>query len=255
MTQASDPTPAEIGVARWWLAKRGVHVRRPTRLLSIRLGTRYDVRRLRLGYFVLLAPPALLGALGYEFLPYLRGTDTIGSVTLCFLYMAVQLATWLTLRRRDRKALERLSLSATPLTRRPWWQVLGGWTIASIVTTFLGGVALSVAIHAWAWLGLLVLSAMTTTITLWAVLRAPVIAEDDGSLAVDELVRTENVDWAFPARFAFPVLADLAYGNRQLGRFAWLLVGYAVLSFGLQMVGLAVHRRAQLPLLVGEGAA
>ena len=247
MTQADEPTRGEIWAARKWLAAHGVHVRRPTRLLSIRLGTRYDVRRLRLGFFVLLAVPAVFGAIGYELLLYRYGTDMTASATLYFLYMAGQFATWLSLRRWDRQALKRLCLPATPLSRRPWWQVLGGWTIASIVTTFGGGAALSVAVSAWGWIGLLVLSAVTTAITLRAVLRAPVIAEDEGSLAVDELVRTENTDLAAPGMFALPVLGDLLFANRQWDTFTWLLVGYAVLGFGLQMVGLAVHQRRRLP--------
>lgn len=258
MTQAGDPTPGEIETARAWLAKHGVHVPRPTRLLSIRLGTRKRARWTRLSYYWFLAILAICGAVGYQalqYLPNVRGKDMTESNALYFVYMALQFTTWLTGRKQDRRALQRLSLPATSFPRRSSWQVLGGWFIAGTVTTFGGGAALGVAMYlttsartyAWSWLGLLALSAIATTVTVNGVLRAPTIAEDEGSLAVDELVRTENAFALFPAMFAIPVLFDLISDNRQPHTFTWLLVGYAALSVGLQTVGIILNRRRRLP--------
>ncbi|VVJ15451.1 Uncharacterised protein [Amycolatopsis camponoti] len=48
-----EPTLAEVGVARMWLARRGVLVWLPTRVLALRLGAR-DARTRGPGYGIVL---------------------------------------------------------------------------------------------------------------------------------------------------------------------------------------------------------
>jgi hypothetical protein len=94
---------------------------------------------------------------------------------------------------------------------------------------------------------LLGIGALSIAVVLTSVLRAPVIADDEATRAVDELVRVEWADRAFPAMFAIPVLFDMLIENRQPAAFTGLPAGYAVLSVGLQVIAMVHHRRRMLP--------
>ena len=100
--------------------------------------------------------------------------------------------------------------------------------------------------YAWSLLGLLAISALCTAVVLTSVLRAPVIADDEATRAVDDLVRAENADLAFPAVFSVPLVFDFFKSNQPLG-FTSLLIGYLLLSLGLQIVAVVLHSRRALP--------
>ncbi|MEC3973894.1 hypothetical protein [Amycolatopsis sp. H20-H5] len=138
-------------------------------------------------------------------------------------------------------------------------KLLGGWYLASIAVTFPGGAALAVAIfvtdpnpgartYAWSWFGLLALSAICTGTVLNSVLNAPTVAENDASLAVDELLRIRDADEAAPAMYTLPLLWDflLDDGRPPVG-FTAPLIGYIVLSLGLFAVAHLRHERRTLP--------
>ncbi len=264
------PTQYEGVLARKWLAKHGVRVKWPTPLIAVRLGTRHRPVGLRLRYYAIFAVLAVVGAIGYQMLqelPNVRGKDMTESISVFFIYVALQLSMWCTFRQLDRRTVIRLELEVMTPPRPPWWKVLGGWYLAGVALTFGGGAALGIAMfvttpnrtYAWSWLGLLAIGAVSTAIVLAGVLRAPPVADDEASTAVDHLVRAENADAAFPAMFALPVLLDLLFENRQPHSFTWLMAGYVVLSFGVQLVAFLVHRYRKLPpgqyeFRVAEGA-
>ncbi len=250
-------TPQEADAARKWLSKRGAPVSSPRPFLAVRLGMRHR-QRVWFRYYLVFVLLAVAGITGYwmlQKLPNVRGKDMPEGIPIYFICCAHQLAVWRTWLRVDRKLAARGALvDANPL-RQPWWKVLGGWYLAALAVTFLGGAALGTTMflttpaktYAWSWLGVLAIGALSTAVVLTSTLRAPVIADDEATRAVDELVRAENADVAFPAMFAVPVFLDLVWGNRQPHSFTWLLVGYAVLSAGLQVIAAVRHERRVLP--------
>jgi hypothetical protein len=89
----------------------------------------------------------------------------------------------------------------------------------------------------------LALGAVCFAVVLTGILRAPALAEDEGSLAVDYALRIEDAYIAMPAIFAMPVLVDLVTTNRQPHEFTMWLVVYVALAVGTQLIGWVVHWR------------
>ncbi|MCS7480491.1 hypothetical protein ACFFQW_33515 [Umezawaea endophytica] len=250
-------THREAVAAREWLVRRGALVHIPRPLLTVRLGQR-NRRRVWFGYYAVFV---VLAFACYAFvhwlvpdLPDVRDEDMTEGLVLTSVYCALQLATWRTWSRVDRGLASHEALNDPSLPRPPWRTVLGGWFTASTAVTFVGGAGLGVAMvvttpartYASSWLGLLAIGALSTAVVLTGVLRAPVIADDEATRAVDDLVRTENANHALPAMFAVPVVFDLFEG-KQPSAFTGVLIGYVVLSVGLQLVAVVVHSRQVLP--------
>ncbi|HWO63174.1 MAG TPA: hypothetical protein VNO31_24385 [Umezawaea sp.] len=250
------PTHREAVAARVWLAKRGARVHTPRPLLTVRLGQR-NRRRVWLKHYAIVVVPTIVCGVGYsmlELLPTVNGSEMTEGVTITFLYVALQLTGWRTWSRVDRALAAHEELTSRDLPRPPWWKVLGGWYTAATAVTFAGGAALAVTVfattpartYAWSWLGLLAIGALSTAVVLTGVLRTPVIADDEATRAVDDLVRAENATVALPAMFAVPVVFDLFEGKQPPG-FTGVLIGYLVLAVGLQAVAAVLQSRRVLP--------
>jgi hypothetical protein len=170
------------------------------------------------------------------------------------MFAVVALGNRLPIRWADRRAAAWLGDRRLDRPRPSWREVLNGGYRASLVVTFGGGgvlgVVMAVSGSIWAvlWLGLLAVGAAVVAVVLAGVLRRPVIAEDEGSLAVDAATRSVDVLLVLPSMFALPVIADLATTNRQPHEFTPWLIGYVVLAAGTQVAGLITHRRRRRPL-------
>ncbi|MFD8492507.1 hypothetical protein [Amycolatopsis sp. NPDC059657] len=219
----------------------------PARLLSVRLGAR-NFRGGRIAMAGWSAGAGLIGILlsiAYQCLQYLpgvRGVEMTESKVLYFIVSAMVVGFWLAIRSRE--------------------QALGGWYLASLLITFAGGAALAAAMHfttpaqtyAWSWLGALGWSEVCTAVILVGTWRAPVIAEDKTSEAVDTALRIEDGYLAMPAYFAVPLVLDLLTSNRQPPEFTWWLVAYMVLAVGTSAISaLKYLRRMNLTVATPNG--
>ncbi|MEV7040750.1 hypothetical protein [Amycolatopsis sp. NPDC051061] len=251
-------TDAERAAAGRWLVKHGVEVPTLTDLLVLRLGFRGGARPP--GWWRWIVPAILVmcaanvGYLCLAFLPGVRGEELTGGGYLFFLMIFLQLSNWLPVRVRDRQA--RALPGTRAIERRPGF-AMGGWDIAALLVTFGGGTALAVTIlvttpfrtYAWSWLGLLALGGVVTAMILTGILRRPVIAEDETSLAVDAAVRLQDLLIAMPAVYAVPVLFDPMTDNAQPPGYTPWLMGYAALAVATQVVaGFVNWRRSRLIL-------
>ncbi|WP_284749023.1 hypothetical protein [Amycolatopsis sp. RTGN1] len=243
-----------------WLAGHGVRVTEPTTLLT----TRLSVRRGRpapeafTAVFVLGAV-TFTGMFGYQMLRLLPGVDRSSDLPaggFWSLFAAwVSLRTWLHARAADRRAAARLGDRRLDRPRPPWREVVNGWYLATLLITFGGGGVLGIVLAAsgsvWAliWLGVLALGAVVDAVILTSVLRRPVLAEDEGSLAVDAVARLQDVQVVMPSFFAVLVVPDLAFGDAP----AWpWLTGYVVLAVGAHVVAAFTQRR-RTPALPADG--
>jgi hypothetical protein len=90
-----EPTVSEVAKTQDWLAKRGVRVSRPTRLLAIRIGARRSARAggLKLPFaFIVLG---FFGAIAYQclqYLPHVRGVEMTESKFVYFLLISARSA-------------------------------------------------------------------------------------------------------------------------------------------------------------------
>ncbi|HET6706979.1 hypothetical protein [Amycolatopsis sp.] len=238
-----------------WLGKRGVRVTEPATLLTYRLSVRAGRRSPDAfgAVFVLNAVlfAGLFGFLLLRLLSGVEGDDLPDGGYVFFVVAATLLTTWLHVRAGDRRAAallggERPSPSGT--------SVLNGWYLTSLLVTFGGGAALAVTMAAggslWAvfWLGLLALGAVVDAAILAGIRHRPVLAEDDGSLAVDVVTRLQDVHFLMPSAFALPVLADVVFG--ELPGEPWL-VGYVVLAVATHVTGWFAQQR-RLPALPAD---
>ncbi|MEV6646139.1 hypothetical protein [Amycolatopsis sp. NPDC051371] len=241
-----------------WLELRGVQVAEPMTLLTSRLSVRRGKRSpdaFTAAFFVYLLTFA--GIFVYQFLLLILVDDhndlPDGGLAFCIFGMVV-LTTWLHVRAGDREAIARLG-DRLDRPRPPWREVLGGWYLTTLAVTFGGGAVLGIvlaaggSLWAWLWLSLLALGAIVDAVILTSVLRRPVIAEDEGSLAVDAVTRLEDVQLAMPSAFALPVVADLVF--MDLPAKPWL-IGYVVLAVATHVVARITQRR-RIPALPADG--
>ncbi|WP_329059457.1 hypothetical protein [Amycolatopsis sp. NBC_01480] len=250
----AEPSSAELDAGRRWLRRHGVEVDRPTRLLSIRIAA-HLAPGTWLRTFPVYAVLAVVGTLAYlslEWLPGVRREEMTESVPMFFIYAAIQVGLWRARRLRERNLVE---LVPHPLTgvARPTG-VVDGWYVATAAVTFAGGAALAVSMfaagartYAWSWLGLLAVGAICTGVVLRSTLRQPVLAEDDGSLAADGLLRREAILASTPAIYSVPVIFDVINEGRQPHAFTGLIVGYVALCLALQAAVIIAQQRRKLP--------
>jgi hypothetical protein len=242
-----------------WLARRGVQVAEPTTLLASRLSVRRGKRSPDAFTEVFVVTALLCVAIAaYPFLmllPSVDRPDLPEGGFVFFIAAMVLLTTWLHVRAGDRQAAAKLGDRRLDRPRPPWREVLGGWYPATLAVTFGGGAVLGIVLAAtgsrWAlfWLALLALGAIVAAVILTGVLRRPVLAEDDGSLAVDVVTRFEDVRLVMPSLFAVPVVADLVF--TELPGKPWL-IGYVVLAVGTNVIAWVAQRR-RIPALPADG--
>lgn len=205
--EAAWPTLAERQGARAWLARRGVAVAEPTPLLAVRAGAR-EVATRSFSVFIVLSPMAYLAAL----LPPVP-------VPARFLVFTVVVTAYPTLRWRRVRRADRAAARLVPPGARPSFRevagLVGRWYLAAVVTTFGGSAILCAAFaaHPAGWAAALVVGAASTAPVFARALRAPVIAEDEASRAVDAALRAYDVRvFATPSLFMLLVWIDVLAG-------------------------------------------
>ncbi|OXM65215.1 hypothetical protein [Amycolatopsis vastitatis] len=239
-------TAAEHGEARHWLARHGQPVGQPTPLVTALIATRRPVRgRGTWRYFGYV----MLAGLAASVYLLLFGPGATESAIGYFIGFGIQLGLWDIIRRREREL--RASAPARP-PAEPWWQVLGGWYLASLVLAFAGGAVLAGAMYfttpdrtyAVSWLGLLGLSGLSSGCVLIGILRGPVFGADAESLAVARALRAEKIYLASPVLGVLPLAMEMLMGHgRQPAEFFPWMAGYIAAVVLLQAVSGLRHRR------------
>ncbi|MGW3959247.1 hypothetical protein ACWED2_05455 [Amycolatopsis sp. NPDC005003] len=256
-----EPTVLEVGWARLWLGKRGVRVWLPTRLLALRLGARAMGGRGTPSYAIVFA------ALWSFSAPFFLEADLPGKAAgLALVVTAFQVVRWRRTQSREQLA-ERLTGAGAPLPLRVAVKQVGWWYLSSTALTFGGGAALCAAsflsrphftwkhwyppsveigVHTFA----LAVGAGATALVLGRALRAPVLAEDEASRAVDQVLRAEDVYRFAPcAGYAVLALPVFVVDWAAPGPLGWSALAYLVTAVVLQLLGWAVvrHRYRRLP--------
>jgi len=241
MTDRLAVTDRAMRRARTWLSRRRFGGIEPTPLLAARLEIR---RRGLVGLvavmaFVALLAIALLDRLAADSAP----TRFAGFVTVMLVAI---LARWLwqyVVRRGEQRlaaALTRRSAHPVAIARR---DVLGRWGLVATALLYAGVLGIAVAIAALAQttqdlatagvlgLALVVVAAMTAG-ELSGILRRPALAEDAGSLAVDDALRTDDARGVLvspvPALLAtFTVMSVSPQVASSLYAFCYAFIGLA----------------------------
>jgi hypothetical protein len=249
---------AEERAAVKWLGSRGVRVAEPATPLTARLSVRAGKAAPEAFTTVFLVNAVIFtGIAGYQFLrllPGVDGGDLPDGGYWSLIGASVLLRAWFHFRAGDRRAAAQLGDRRLDRPRPPWREVVNGWYVTTLLITFGGGAVLGIALAAtgsvWArfWLGLLALGAIVDAVILTGVVRRPVLAEDEGSLAVDAVTRLEDVQLAMPSLFAVPVVADLVF--RDAPAWPWL-TGYVVLAVATHVVAWFAQRR-RVPALPAD---
>ncbi|GLY35105.1 hypothetical protein Amsp01_011290 [Amycolatopsis sp. NBRC 101858] len=241
-----EPTAGEVAAARAWLARRGVRVWLPTRLLSLRLGSREWAARTVPWYAVGFG---VATAASHSF------ADVPGRFGLIFVVLAVFVVVRSReIRRRDEVAERWVGTGSPPALREAARQV-GRWYLATTTITFGGGAALCAAtivvapsFDAFAQTFALAVGAGSTAAVLGRILRAPVVAEDRTSLAVDGLLRAQDAHrYAPSAMFAFAATPVAVLNELSPGWLSWLALAYLVVAIGTEVIGGLVTRHRKLP--------
>jgi len=242
-----------------WLEKRSVRVAEPATLLTYRLSVRAGRRSpdafVEIVVLNVVFWASLLGYVFLRLLPGVEGDDLPDGGYTFFVVAATSLTMWLHIRAGDRRAAAWLGDRRLHRPPPSWRSVLNGWYLTSLLVTFGGGATLAVTMAAggslWAvfWLGLIVFGAVVDAAILTGILHRPVLAEDEGSLAVDVVTRLQDVHLLMPSAFAVPVVADLVFVD--LPGEPWL-IGYVVLAVVTNVAGWFAQRR-RLPALPADG--
>ncbi|MEV4145445.1 hypothetical protein AB0J40_17365 [Amycolatopsis sp. NPDC049691] len=243
-----------------WLKAHGVRVAEPAPPLTARLSPRCG-KSVPEAVGPVAAVLTVLGAgiLGYQFLRLLPGVeraDLPSGGYMSLMAAMVSMTAWLHRRAGDRRAAAQLGVRRLDRPRPPWREVLGGWYVTSLAITFGGGAVLGIALAAtgslWGvfWLALLAVGAVVDAVILTGVIRRPVLAQDESSLAVDVVTRLEDVQLALPSLFAVPVVVDVVLEHPP-GK-PWL-VGYVVLAVATHVVAWFAQRR-RTPALPVDGS-
>jgi hypothetical protein len=242
VVEAAWPTLAERQGARAWLARRGVVVDEPTPLLAVRVGSRVLATRSYQAYSVLFSVVWLVTVLP----PVPVLARFLVFTVVCTAYPLWQ---WRRVCRADRTAARLVPAGVRPSLRVAAGQV-GWWYLAAVVTTFGGGAVLCAgfADNPASWAAALVIGAASVAPVLGRALRAPVIAEDEASSAVDAAMRAHDVRaFAVPFTFAFLVWIDLSTSwPWPPARFV-PAVGYLVLVVAVHVGAVLEARRRSLP--------
>ncbi|RZQ65825.1 hypothetical protein [Amycolatopsis suaedae] len=256
----SHPTASlfETQAARIWLRKRGVEVATPTPLLAVRLGTRqlrqpsgHKQRQFRYWIAGVLLSTGLFSLLFALRIPEEQMvTGHTGTVIIC----AIQLAEWATRRARDREAAARLPHRVASVSQSRL-APLDGWYVASTTVAFGGGIALATTMfvatpqyghYAWTWLLLLGVAGAVAAFLVVSILRAPTLADDTTSLAIDTRLRRSDLYDLCPAVCVLIPLTDFLQRD-QPAPYTWPMAGHAALAMGLFAIGWLRQRHRPLP--------
>ncbi|WP_103355595.1 hypothetical protein [Amycolatopsis sp. CA-128772] len=246
MRGTDQPTVAEVTLTRTWLARRGIKVQWPTRLLALRVGSREQAQRTNAVYgifvglvwAVIVLPPVPVPA---KF------------VLVSVVFTGHPMLQWRRVRARERLAAR----LAPPGPRLPWRVAaaqVGWWNVTSVLITYGGGVVLCAARFATSppaaagWAVALALGAAGTVLVLGPVLRNPVIAEDEASLAVDAALRAYDALVFAPAA-VLTLLAWIDLDATWPAMPPWfpVRVAYIVLAVGTLLAGRFSRRYRTLP--------
>lgn len=251
----SEASGVEVAAAEKWLAKRGVRVSPPTRLIALRLGARGRLGKEMIPWVGVATMVGLACSFSYRFVP---GIDlpVVGSWYFYYTFVAVALvvAMW----RVDRP----VRWAARPASSSRL-KLIGGWYLTSVVITFLGGAVLGalMVLHSEnpadrdylrGWLGSLAVGFVGVVVVMISVVLGPELAADEASLAVDDALRVESTYVIVPALFAVPVPLDFMFDDRQPPGFAVWLIVYAVLVLVVQVIGFVKFRRRYRTLPPGN---
>ncbi|MGW5721986.1 hypothetical protein ACWEVP_37845 [Amycolatopsis sp. NPDC003865] len=242
-----EPTLGEVAAARAWLARRGVGVWLPTRLLSLRLGSREWAARTVSPWFGAVYVLVLVSGTFLE--------DVPGRLGLLFVVFALLLVVRPREIRRREDVADRWAGTGSPPALRDAARQVGGWYLVTTAITFTGGAAMCAAMivvdptfDAFAQTVALAVGAGATVAVVGRILRAPVIAEDATSRAVDALLRAQDAyRYAPSAVFALAALPVTMAAGRLPGWLEWTAVAFAVGVVGAQLTGFLVTRRRKLP--------
>ncbi|MGW4520013.1 hypothetical protein [Amycolatopsis sp. NPDC004378] len=249
-----EPTVLEVGRARMWLARRGVSVWLPTRLLALRIGGRGAAGRGIPAYTLGVAFVWLFAGIAFTTVE-LPGRTAAYAV----IFAAYQVLRWRSAQRRERLA-ESLAGGA-PLPLRTAVTQVGWWYLVSTALTFAGGAVLCAAafvtepqftwkhwyspsVEAGVHTVALAAGAGATALVLGRVLRGPVIAEDAASLRVDEVLRAEDAYRFAPSfLYAFLAMPVFVVDWATPGWLGGLALAYLVTVGVLQLTGWLLVRR------------
>ncbi|MEU4156506.1 hypothetical protein [Actinoplanes sp. NPDC026670] len=221
--------PTQLEIARLWLAARGLTGVTPTPMLAARLTVR---RRARLGAAILPALFLMATALVYvSALPIRPADDGFGPQLVALTGLVAGLVLGLGLlnrwvRRVDQQAGADLPRRAAHTVRPGWRTVLGVPRAAFLAVTYAGGAVLTVAAltvrdGAARYAAVILLIglcgvAVGTAVQLRHVFTHPVVADDEGTLKADLLMRVEDaremavptVVWSLPVVSVFDTGLD-----------------------------------------------
>ncbi|SDY73093.1 hypothetical protein SAMN05421504_106542 [Amycolatopsis xylanica] len=216
-----EPTWLEVGRAATWLTARGAPVSIPNWLLTARLSPRLvrsvdqkasqQVLNL-LCSVALMAGMVLLSTLNTEWATRVQGAGAALGGALAVL---LPWARWYAFSRMEQELAKVLPRRAASTSARSIPQILGGWFLVTLTVTFPGGLALGIVLTmrssdgdqlrtSLLFTGAVVLCALIYGSILIRTLRRPALAEDAASLAVDDLLRTEDIH-----RYVSPWVAAL----------------------------------------------
>ncbi|MDQ7806244.1 hypothetical protein Q5425_21075 [Amycolatopsis sp. A133] len=239
------PAAADVAGARMWLARRGVAVDEPTPLLALRIGVRVRATRSYLGFSLLSVVVWIVAV--FPPVPVVARFLVFSVVCAAF-----PLTRWRRVRRHDRAAARLVPAGAKPSWRVAAGQV-GWWYLAAAGLTFAGGAVLCAGfaagpVAAAGWAAALAIGAASTALVLGHVLRAPVIAEDEASRAVDAALRAHDAAvFALPYPFAFLAWIDLATTWPWPPARIAAPVAYLVLVLAASIGAAIALRRRRLP--------
>lgn len=245
--QPGEPSFAEVTAARLWLARRGAVVGLPTRLIALRVGSRERVKR-----------PTLIAVLiaCFVFWPGIhapRQLELLRPLLFGVVLAALLVLRWRQVQSRDELA-EHLADSGAG-TPPPWGAAARqvGWCyLAATAITFGGGAVLCAVqflaepvapLDAGARTLGLAAGAGATALVLGRVLRAPVIAEDTASRAVDGVLRAQDACRFAPSALYFVAVWPAGMDLSHLGAQGWFALSYLVLAAGTQLAGWLSFRR------------
>ncbi|WP_250034980.1 hypothetical protein [Paractinoplanes maris] len=225
--------PTELEIARLWLAARGLADVTPLPMLAARLAVR---RRARVAAAILPAVFLCATALVYvSALPIRPADDGFGTQRRWALVVLTALVAGLVLglslldrwvRRVDQQAGAELPRRATYSVRPGWRTVLGVPRAALLAMTYAGAAVLAIAAltvreGAARYAAVILLIGLCgvaagTAVQLRHVLTHPVVADDEGSLRADFLMRVEDarevalptVVWSLPVVSVFDTGLD-----------------------------------------------
>ncbi|MEV4057530.1 hypothetical protein AB0J55_40540 [Amycolatopsis sp. NPDC049688] len=246
MSGPDQPTVAEVNLTRAWLARRGIEVEWPARLLAVRVGSREQAQRANTAYGIFVG---LVWAV--VVLPPVPVPPKFVLVSLVF--TVHPLLQWRRVRARERLAAR----LAPPGARLPWRVAaaqVGWWYLTSALVTYGGGVVLCAARFATSppaaagWAVALAIGAAGTVLVLGPVLRDPVIAEDAASLGVDAALRAYDAVVFAPAA-ALTLLAWIDLDATWPAMPPWfpVRVAYVLLAIGPLLAERLSRRYRSLP--------